>query len=126
MWLQCYGVYVSICGAQFPEIIPELMAYMSTIIRVNREYASLEWIKYDMLFHKHAALRKETRWSVINPTIYARCFTAATRNPPKCEVCLAVTHDTKNCSQQDTNKGDIEGRLRSMEHTIQNLTPASL
>jgi len=123
-WLQCFGVYVSVCGAQFPEIILELMAYMSTIIRVNREYAGQERIKYDMLLQKHTAHRKEMRWSMINPTIYARCFTAATRNPPRCEVCLAVTHETKDCSQQEATKGDIEGRLRSMEQTIQNLSPA--
>ena len=60
-WLQCYGVYVSIRGVQFPEIKPELMTYMSTIKRVNREYAGTEWIKYDTLYNKHAALRKETR-----------------------------------------------------------------
>ena len=122
-WLQCFGVYTSIRGAQFPELITELMAYMGTIIRVNREYTGSEWAKYDMLFHKHAALRRETRWSVINPTIYARCFTAATRSPPRCEVCLASTHDTRECSQRDVDEGDIEGRLRNMERTIQNLPP---
>ena len=122
-WLQCFGVYTSVRGAQFPELIPELMAYMGTIIRVNREYTGSEWAKYDMLFRKHAALRRETRWSVINPTIYARCFTAATRSPPRCEVCLASTHDTRECSQRDVDEGDIEGRLRNMERTIQNLPP---
>jgi len=122
-WLQCFGVYVSVRGAQFPEIIQEVMAYMSTIIRVNREYAGQEWIKYNMLFWKHMAHKKDTRWSVINPTIYARYFTAATRNPPMCEVCLAITHETKDCSQKEETEGDIEGRLRSMEQTIQNLSP---
>ena len=123
-WLQCFGIYASVRGAQVPELIPELMAYMGTIIRANREYAGSEWLKYDMLFRKHAALRKETRWSVINPTIYARCFTAATRNPPRCEVCLASTHDTKDCGQRDVDEGDIEGRLRNVERTLQSLPPA--
>ena len=120
-WLQCFGAYVSVRGARFPEMIPELMAYMGTIIKASREYTGSEWLKYDMLFRKHAALRKETMWSVINPTIYARCFTSATRNPPRCEICLAVTHETKDCTQHDLSEGDIEGRLRSMEQTIQNL-----
>ena len=84
-WLQCFGVYVSFRGVQSPEVIPELMAYMTTIIRVNREYSGSEWRNYDMLFRKHATLRRDTKWSVINLTIYARCFTAATRNPPRCE-----------------------------------------
>lgn len=68
-----------------------------------------------MLFCKHATLRKETRWSVINHTIYARCFTAAMRTPPRYKVCLTATHDTKECSQRDANEGDIEGILRNMK-----------
>ena len=96
---------------------------MGTIIRVNMEYTGSEWVKYDMQFRKNAALRRETRWSVINPTIYARCFTAVTRSPPRCEVGLASTHDTRECSQRDVDEGDIESRLRNMERTIQNLLP---
>ena len=123
-WLQCFGVYVSIRGAQAPEVIPELMAYMTTIIRVNREYSGTEWRSYDTLFRKHAALRRDTNWSVINPTIYARCFTAATRNPPRCKLCLAISHDTKDCSQQDITDYSLEGRLKSMEQTMWALAPA--
>ena len=68
-----------------------------------------------MLFRKHAAIRRDTKWLVINPTIYTRRFTAATRNPPRCELCLAITHDTKDCSQRDATEYGIEGRLKSME-----------
>ena len=46
MWLQCFGVYISICGVQFLEIIPELMAYVTNIIRFNREYSGSEWRNY--------------------------------------------------------------------------------
>ena len=123
-WLQCFGVYVSIRGSRSPEMIPELMAYMGTIIRAHREYTGSEWLRDDMLFRKHAALRNDTRWSVINPTIYVRCFTAATRNPPRCETCLSVTHETKDCTQQEISEWDIEARLKSMEQTVRNLSPA--
>lgn len=37
MWFQCFGVDTSVCGAQSPGVISELMAYMGTIIRANRE-----------------------------------------------------------------------------------------
>ena len=46
-WLQCYRVYVSIYGAQFPKLIPELIAYMSTIIRVN----GIRWPRVDQIRH---------------------------------------------------------------------------
>ena len=51
-WLQCFGVYVSILGVQSPEVIPELMAYMTTIIRVHREYLGSECRNYNTLFRK--------------------------------------------------------------------------
>lgn len=123
IWLQGFEIYMSICGVHLPEMIPELMFYTSTIIRTSREYAGTEWHTYDTLFCKHAALRRESRWSVINPTIYARCFTPAARNPAKCDLCLAVTHDTWDCSQQEPGE-DMESRLRSMGRSIQGLSPA--
>ena len=84
---------------------------------VSREYSGSEQRNYDMLFHELTALRRHTKWSVIDPIIYARCFTAATRNPPRCELCLVITHDTKDCSQWDVAEYSIEGRLKSMEQT---------
>ena len=55
-WLQCFGVYVSIRGVQSPTAIPEFMAYMSMIVRVNQEYAGTAWLNYDTLFRKHAEI----------------------------------------------------------------------
>ena len=70
-WLQCFGIYVSIRGTQSPTSIPEFMAYMSMIVKINQEYAGMAWLNYDTLYRKHAALKKDTKWSVINTTIYA-------------------------------------------------------
>ena len=108
-WLQCFGVCVSICGVQSPEVIPELVVYMTTIIRVHREHSGSEWRNYDTLFRKLAALRRDTKCSVINPTIYAKYFMAATRNPPSCELCLAFSHEMKDCNHQDFAESSIEG-----------------
>ena len=69
-WLQCFGIYVSIRDMQSPTSIPEFMAYKSIIVRVNQEYAGMVWLNYDTLYRKHAALKKDTKWSVINTTIY--------------------------------------------------------
>ena len=117
-WLQCFGVYVSIRGAQSPESIPELMAYMSLIIRVNREYTGMAWWNYDVLFQKHAALKQDNKWSVINTTLYARCFTGAPKNPVKCETCLATTHETRDCDQWMFPEPSLKSRMESMERRM--------
>ena len=79
-----------------------------------------------MPFCKLADLRRDTKWSVINPTIYSRCFTAATRNPSRCELRLVFSHETKDCSHQELTESTIEGQLKSMEQSIQALVPAQL
>ena len=76
------------------------------------------------LFRKLAALRRDTKCLVINPTIYARCFTAATRNPPRYELCLAFSHEMKDCNHWDFAESSIEGQLKGMKQSIQALIPA--
>ncbi len=53
-WLQCYGAYVSTRATTAPHLIPELMAYMTTIIRVSQDYAGLAWFRYNAAFRRQA------------------------------------------------------------------------
>ena len=122
-WLQCFGIYVSIRGMQSPTSIPEFMAYMSMIVRINQEYAAMAWLNYDTLYRKHAALKKDTKWSVINTTIYARCVTGAPRNPVKCGVCASTTHDTQDCVEGLSSSMSIEQCMELMERQLTQLAP---
>ena len=122
-WLQCFGIYVSIRGMQSPTSIPEFMAYMSMIVRINQEYAGMAWLNYDTLYRKHVALKKDTRWSVINTMIYARCVTGAPRNPVKCGVCASTTHDTQDCVEGLSSSMSIEQRMELMERQLTQLAP---
>ena len=54
-WLHCYGTYMSVLGPSFPEAIPELMGYMSLIIRCSQDYEGLAWVQYDMAYRRQAA-----------------------------------------------------------------------
>ncbi len=43
-WTQCYGVLVSVLGPSNPlAFLPELMAYMSNIIRASQDIEGLAW-----------------------------------------------------------------------------------
>ena len=37
-WLQCFCSFVSVRAQQTPALIPELMAYMATIVRVSQAW----------------------------------------------------------------------------------------
>ena len=78
-WLQCFVLYTSIRAPENPELIPELMAYQSTIVRASQDYAGLAWMQYDSAFHRQVALTGLTHWSAINPTSYTLCFTGCAR-----------------------------------------------
>jgi hypothetical protein len=69
-WVQCFGTYVAV-------LIPELMAYMATIVRVSQDFAGFGWVRYDAAFRRQAALTGNTIWSKVNATMYAMNFTGA-------------------------------------------------
>ena len=43
VWLQCYAVYVGVLGPKYPHEVPELMAYMISIIRASQEFEGSAW-----------------------------------------------------------------------------------
>jgi hypothetical protein len=40
-WLHCFATYVAVRAAQRPEMIPELKAYMSTIVWTSQDFEGL-------------------------------------------------------------------------------------
>ena len=83
-WLQCFGAYVSVRAPPAPHLIPELMAYMATIVRVSQDFSGLAWVRYDAAFRRQAALTRNDRWSVINSTLYTMCFVNKTLRAVLC------------------------------------------
>lgn len=73
-WTQCFATFVSVLGPQNPAAIPELMAYMSNVIRASQDYEGLAWEWYDAAFRKQAAATGNRMWSKINGSLYSICF----------------------------------------------------
>ena len=88
-WLQCFAAYTSVLAGTHPAAIPELMAYLVTISRVNQDFSGLAWVRYDAAFRRQAALTANRRWSQINPMLYSISFTGRAQQLALCELCLA-------------------------------------
>ena len=86
-WLQCFGTYVSVRATKAPHLVPELMAYMTTIVRVNQDYVGLAWVRYDVAFSRQAALTNN-----ISDELYTMCFTGMASETKRCEFCFATSH----------------------------------
>ena len=121
-WLQCFSTYVSVRAPQSPYLIPELMAYMSTIVRVSQDYSGLAWVRYDAAFRKQAALTQHVRWSVINSTLYTICFTGMAAMTKRCELCFASTHTEQECAQRGDPDPGMKDRLKAIESVVLAMT----
>ena len=117
-WLQCFGAYVSVRATQAPHLIPEFMAYMATIVRVSQDYSGLAWVRYDAAFHRQAALTNNTRWSVINSTLYTMCFTGMASRTKRCELCFATSHTERERAQWGDPDPDMRDRLKAIESAV--------
>ena len=102
-WLHCFGTYILVLGPVYSQAIPELMAYMSLIIRCSQDYEGLAWVCYNMSFRCQAAASGNRNWSEVNSTLYSICFTGKSRRNLQCELCLAKSHATSNCPLQGDN-----------------------
>ena len=76
VWLQCN---VGVMATKSPEMVPELMAYMISILRASQEYEGLAWATYDAAYRRQAAATGHKQWSKVNPSLYTICFTSKAR-----------------------------------------------
>ncbi len=46
-WVQCFTVYFAAMDKHYPDATPELVVYMLTIMRAQREFQEPAWRTYD-------------------------------------------------------------------------------
>ena len=98
-WVQCFDTYVAVLAPCEPQTVPELMAYMGTIVRVSQDYEGLGWVRYDLAFRCQAALSGNRRWSVTNGTLFTMIFSGRVAGLRRCELCFATSHNKRECAQ---------------------------
>ena len=125
VWLQCFAVYVGVLGPRFPAEVPELMAYMISIVRASQEYEGAAWAAYDTAYRRQAAAQGRTGWSQINPSLYAICFTGKAKKSERCDRCLSATHRADDCSLAAEDDPDVTKRLKAIKSAVVALTRPS-
>ena len=110
-WLQCYALYVGVLGPKKPERVPELMAYMATIIRASLEFEGAAWAVYDDSFRRQVASSGNWQWSQVNTSRYAVCFTGKVKKA-RCDRCLSVAHWSEDCALPRDEDPDMAKRLK--------------
>ena len=118
-WVQCFCIYTSVQPTSAPEAVPELLAYLITITRVNQDFARLAWVRYDFAFPDITGNR---RWSQVNPSLYSICFTGRAEQSNRCELCFSSTHNTKECALVADADPELSTRVKAVEAVLVPLT----
>ena len=98
-WLQGFASLVSALSTKYPAMVPEFLAYQSTIIKCFKDFEGLGWAQYDRAFRRQVAVTKDLRWSQINGTLYSLCFAGKAKKSAICAHCLSDNHSTDRCPE---------------------------
>ena len=120
-WLKAFATYVAIMAQKNGGAVPELMAYMVSIIRAEEEYAEGAWVRYDAAYRQQAAACHNTAWSRVNPSLFSLCFTSKAQTSSRCDLCLSSSHGTRECIWAGEGEQDVPARLQAMEASVEAL-----
>ena len=120
-WLKAFATYVAVMSQKNGGAVPELMAYMVSIIRVEEEYAEGAWVRYDEAYRQQAAACQNTTWSKVNPSLFSLCFTGKAQALSRCDLCLSSSHGTRECVWVGEGEQDVPARLQAMEASVEAL-----
>ncbi len=97
-WGQCFAIYVTVLSSKYPELLPDLMGYMSVIAKASKRYCWSAWVIYDQQFRQEAAGNPEMQWEKVDPSLYAQCFTGQELSKENwCNNCQELDHKTAEC-----------------------------
>ena len=114
-WLQCFGTYIAVLAGSSPEAVPELVAYQIFILGASQDFEGLAWVTYDSAFQRQAAATGNRCWSRVNPSLHSICFGGAAKRAVRCDLCLSLTHPTRECALVSDPDPEVGTRLKTLE-----------
>ena len=66
VWVEKFSTMAAVLCTRFPNKAPELFAYMSTIVKAERNHGSDRWVSYDRCYRREALAMKSLDWSLPN------------------------------------------------------------
>ena len=95
----------SLTGGQY------MMAYLSVITSAHEEFQFAACMAYDVAFRKRVANFRLFLWGHIDPQVYSKAFTSASKAKPgaHCSLCLSTFHITSECPFTPVNQPKRHG-----------------
>ena len=97
LWVQCFAGVVGVFSTQYPQMMPDLMAYLTTI-EYSRDFEGVSRAQYHRAYRWQMAQTKDLRWPRLNPTLFSLCFTGKARRSVMYSHCLSDQHVSDSCT----------------------------
>ena len=95
-WVECFNAYVAVIAKYYPALVPDLLAYSSTIVHAARKVQGDGWLAYDSNFRKFIAQNRSAKWTEIHGSFWSLAF--STQKPNEhCTICFSLDHPTMSC-----------------------------
>ena len=117
-WIQCFATYTSMMSTTHPKAVPELLAYLIFILCASQDFGGVAWVTYDAAFRRQAFITGNQQWSKVNPSLYSICFSGVARTGVRCELCLSLSHPTRECILVCDPDPDVASRLKTLESAV--------
>ena len=74
-WTRCFALYMAVMSKKVEGMIPEMVAHLHTVLRLNRKApSSPAWREYDLQFRMEMAAKEDKTWSTGDPWQYLACL----------------------------------------------------
>ena len=118
-WIQCFATYISVMSASHPGAVPELLALLIFILRGSQDFGGIAWVTYDGAFRQQALITGNRHWSKVNLSLYSICFSGVAHTGQSCDLCLSLSHPTRECTLVSDPDPDLTTRLsRQYWHSL--------
>ena len=96
-WVEKFATMAAVLTARFPEKAPEMFAYLTSIVKAERNFEGSRWVAYDRCYRREALASKSLDWSLPNTRLYNEAFTGHAKALPRCTYCLQEDHMAAAC-----------------------------
>ena len=103
-WILCFTIYMAAMAKHDPGSIPEMLAYMLTIMKAQKEFKEPAWRLYDVAYREEAAATGNKKWSQIDPLLYNQLFTGRGNEVAFCQHCHLTAHTSDPCKEAPPRK----------------------
>lgn len=112
LWIQCFATLASALASTYPNKIPELMAYMATILKCHREFEGPASVIYD-----HAGRGIPGPQLVEDQSIPLQPVLL-------CHICRSESHAAEACPKATWQWLLLSSLINSLHVTCNHLSPA--